>query len=360
MRQSETGNDRDGAGNLIGPYRQTYAGFATAPTDRRRVAAGGVVTALMKTALQEGVVDGVVLSRADFSQGRLGYAIDIVNDPIEIQNYGKSVYFNIPLEKEWKKIDSFPGQLAICVLPCHARIFRQMQKGGKRLGNLKIMLSLFCGHNNETDLWDFIFCKHNINQSDISDMRTDREHMRGYINLVMRSGETKKISFREFNTYRRLWLFSKSLCRHCEEHLGADADISVGDVFIKDFLDKKIRHSSVITRSAAGVALVAKAVERGMVTLEPIQSDSVYAAQRSIVLPSRDAGSRYWANRLFGHKAKKPKGVQFRLRTFFYYTMLLGNDKLSRTWPGRKILELAPVTALYAYIKILNLVRPPR
>ena len=123
MKQEENG---------IGPFRKLYAGYAARSMDRARVAAGGLMTSLLATALREGLVDGVVLCRSDFSQEKMGYAIDIVTNADEIPKYGKSVYFNIPIERETRRLDQFNGKLAICALPCQARIIRRTQQGGKR------------------------------------------------------------------------------------------------------------------------------------------------------------------------------------------------------------------------------------
>jgi coenzyme F420-reducing hydrogenase beta subunit len=340
----------------IQPYLATYAGFAADPADRERVAAGGLVTSLLTSALTDGQVDGAVLGKASFAGGKLGYDIDIVTTPEAVHAYGKSAYFNIPIEREWKRIEAFPGKLAIVALPCQVRILRKAQSQG-RLQNVALVVSLFCGHNNEVELWDLVLEKRGIDQSRIIDVRTDRDYMRGAITFTLDDGSHKFVKFREFNTYRRLWLFAKDLCRHCDEHLGAGADLSVGDIFIKRFLNKDVRHSALIVRSAAGDAIVRRAIERGRVMLENVTAAEIYAAQKSILDPSRESVSRYYANRFYGHKAKKPVSGRFRLSSYLLYLLLMGNDRLSRTNFGRKLFAATPMPVLYAYIKVLNFLK---
>ena len=342
----------------IGPHRQLWAGFAADDADRERVAAGGLVTTLMALALREKIVDGVVLSRADFSGGDIGHTIDIVTDPDEVLRYGKSVYFNIPIEREWRRLEKFDGRLGLVGLPCQTRILRSLQAKGTRLQNVELVVSLFCGHNNEVDLWHLVLDRLGIDRRDIVDMRTNRQYMRGGIELEKADGEVIEIPFREFNTFRRLWLFSKDLCRHCPEHLGAEADLSIGDIFVPDFLDATIKHSSLIVRTAAAERLVSTAVEQQAVSLTEVPASTVYRAQKAIIVTAGDDRARFHANRLFGHKVKKTLGGRFRMGAFLYYLLVLGNDRLSRTRFGRWLFKKAPKVLLYGYIKVLNFVKP--
>ncbi|WP_343347821.1 Coenzyme F420 hydrogenase/dehydrogenase, beta subunit C-terminal domain [Sphingomicrobium sp. XHP0239] len=341
----------------IAPYRQLWAGFAANDEERERVAAGGLVTSLMALALREGVVDGVVLSRADFSSGDIGHSIDIVTDPDEVQRYGKSVYFNIPIEREWRRLEQFDGRLGLVGLPCQTRILRSLQAKGTRLQNVELVVSLFCGHNNEVDLWHLVLERLGIDRRDIVDMRTNRQYMRGGIELEKADGRVIEIPFREFNTFRRLWLFSKDLCRHCPEHLGAEADLSIGDIFIPDFLDANIKHSSLVVRTPAAEKLVSMAMEKGVVSLKEVPARAIYKAQKPLIVTSGDDKARYYANRMFGHKAKKPADGPFRLRAFLSYALLMGNDRASRTRVGRWAFLKAPTVLLYGYIKVLNLLK---
>ncbi len=341
----------------VGPYRQLWAGFAANDLDRERVAAGGLVTSLMALALRENIVDGVILSRADFSSGDIGHSIDIVTDPVEVQRYGKSVYFNIPIEREWRRLEKFEGRLGLVGLPCHTRILRSLQAKGTRLQNIELVVSLFCGHNNEVDLWHLVLERLGIERHDIVDIRTNRRYMRGGIELEKTDGTIIEIPFREFNTFRRLWLFSKDLCRHCPEHLGAKADLSIGDIFIPDFLDETIKHSSLVVRTEAAEKLVSLAIEKNVVSLQEVPARAIYAAQKPLIVTSGDDKARYYANRFYGHKAKKPGGGKFRLRSFLYYLLLMGNDRFSRTRFGRWTFLKAPTVALYGYIKLLNLIK---
>lgn len=340
----------------VGEHLAVYAGYATEAARRVRVSSGGVVTTLMALALREGWVDGVALSRSDFSGGRLGYRFDVVTDPAAVQAYGTSAYFNIPVDRHWQQIDAFDGRVAVVALPCHTGILHGRRERGRGLANVELLVSLFCGHNNEAELLRFVLGQHGIAEAEVADLWVDRSYLRGDLRVTLRDGRERRISFRHFNVYRSLWLFSKPLCRYCDDHLGARADLSIGDVFVPEFRRREIKHSAIVARSERGRELVEAARGAGALTLERIDPAVVYRAQKRIIVPSGDLKSRYYACRLVGYPAKRPATGRFRWRTLLTYTLLMLNDRLSQTGWGRKVIGWVPRPVLYGYIAAIKLI----
>lgn len=340
----------------LGDHLGVFTAYATAPRDRQHVASGGAVTALLAHAIREGFVDGVAVAKADFSQGKMGYRFDIVTEPDKVQTYGTSAYFNIPLERHSTDIDRFDGSVAVCSLPCHTGIFRKRMANSGTMKNVKLFISLFCGHNNEPELNRFVFQQQGIDESDILDVRVDRSYLGGDVLVTLKDGSIRPIPFRHFNVYRSLWFFSKGLCRYCDDHLGAHADLSIGDVFTAEYRAKDIKHSAIIIRTQEGNRLVESARSKGILTMEPVEESVVFGAQKRVVVPSHDLLSRYYANRLAGFPAKKPPVGRFRIRSFVTYSLLQLNDRLSKTRWGPRLLRLVPRPLLYGYIAVIKLV----
>jgi coenzyme F420 hydrogenase subunit beta len=352
-----TGRGRSGQrAEYIGNHIEIFCGHARDPDDRRRVASGGVVTSLLAHALRSGMVDAVALSKGDYSNGKIDYRFDLVTDADRVQDYGTSVYFNIPVERHWKKIDEFPGRVAVCALPCHIAAFRRRQQEGRGLANVPLLLSLFCGHNNEPELLNFVFDQHGIDEAEVTDVRVDRSYLGGDVWVEMSDGTLRSIPFRHFNVYRGLWCFSKSMCRYCDDHLGAHADISIGDVFVPEYRNRALKHSAMVARTEAGCSLIHSALRSNVLSAEPIDTDIVFRAQKRVIVPSGDLLSRYYACRLVGYTAKRPSEGRFRLRSFMTYLMLLLNDRVSKTRWGKRLLRVIPKPLLYAYIAAIKLV----
>lgn len=330
-----------------------YCGPSDDPTARR--ASGGIATRLLSLALEENIVDGVALSRADFSGGRVGYRTDIVTDPLQIASYGTSTYFNIPIERHWADFDAFEGKLAVCGLPCHIGILSRRIEAGKGLKNVCLKISLFCGHNNQPELLEFFFRKEGIEPKEVRDFRVKRSYLGGYIEVTTDNGRRKEIPFRRFNVYRSLWYFSKPMCRLCNDHLGHASDLSVGDIFTKKFRARPDKYSAVIVRTERGRDLWDRMQAQENVVTEPITPAELFSAQKRILIPAGDSQSRWHAMKGAGYAPRgKPEG-RFRLRSYITYRLLLANDRLSQRKWGVKLIGMIPKPILYGYIATLKL-----
>jgi len=246
--------------------------------------------------------------------------------------------------------------VALCALPCHTRVLRRRQEDGRGLDNVALFVSLFCGHNNETDLVRFFLEKEGIAEESVSGMTVDRTYLGGSIHIPLRDGSSRTIPFRRFNVYRSLGFFTKPMCRYCDDHLGARSDLSVGDVFVGKYRSQGVKHSAVVARSDQGLRLLRSALDRGIITAEQVDPEVVFRAQKRVIVPSGDLKSRYYACRWLGFPAKPSTEGRFRLRSFLTYSLLNLNDRVSRSASGRRLLRHVPRTILYAYVAAIKLV----
>lgn len=356
-----TAFDPDGKSFLryLGKFRAAYAGYVRDENARQSAASGGVVTSILQYVLEEGHVDGAAVCRADFSKGTLGYEFKIVRDPHEIRRFGSSAYFNIPLERHGPEIAAFDGKLAVCGLPCHTSLMRSRSERPGHPNPPRLWVSLFCGHNNEPELLQFFFRKVGIRENEIQDMKIDRTYLGGSVILKLRGGLQKNLPFRWFNVYRSLGLFTKPMCRYCDDHLGAMSDVSVGDIFIPPYRQRKIKHSAILTRTEQGDQIIQGLIRSGRLVSEKIDPKLIFWAQKRILVPSGDLRSRFHACKRAGYpvRSDRTEGSRFRLRSFLTYFLLLCNDRLSRTRWGERFFRILPRPFLYLYIgaiKVLN------
>lgn len=342
----------------LGRFRSSYIGYANATANRERVASGGVVTTIARFVLEQKIVDGVAMGRADFSSGFLGHEFKIVRNADDIKRFGTSAYFNIPIEKYLKQMREFQGRLAVCCLPCHARIIRKCQNTKNELRNLKLLVSLFCGHNNQVELFKFVFKKAGISENQVSDMWVERSHLGGCIRFRMNDGAVKVLPFRHFNIYRSLGIFSKKMCKYCDDHVGAKSDISVGDIFLGEFRSHIIKHSSILIRTEVGEEIFQSAIKKKYLSCWSIDQKKIFQSQRRILIPSGDFRSRYYACKMFGYPTSKKKAnySKLRIRSVITHSLLLLNNRLSESEFGRKIVFSIPKPILYIYVAVIKLI----
>jgi len=80
---SSARNESKSYGKYLGLYQELYAGYSTSSDIRKNAASGGLVTGLLSLALEDGVVDGVFVSKTIFNK-EIDYQCDIVTSAKEL------------------------------------------------------------------------------------------------------------------------------------------------------------------------------------------------------------------------------------------------------------------------------------
>ncbi len=343
---------------FLGDFHSSYVGYAKAEEDRKRVASGGIVTTLSRFLLTNQIVDGVALSRAVFRNGALDYDFSIVTNPEEVSLFGTSVYFDIPIEKHLSYLQEFKGKLAICCLPCHAKMIRRTQIQKKKFDNIILLISLFCGHNNSKELFRFVFNKYKIDEKHAREMWIARTYLGGNIHIRNEFGKIETFSFRCLNVYRSLGLFSKKMCKYCDDHLGCCSDISVGDIYLKEFKKDDIKSSSILIRTKIGETIFNQLKDSSKIYCQDIDPSKIHLSQKRILVPSNDHKSRYYACTLLGYAVNKKVFLNknFRIRSFVTHSLILLNNRLSEFKIGLMIFRLIPLKVWCLYIGVIKLI----
>jgi coenzyme F420 hydrogenase subunit beta len=335
--------------DYVGPCSATYVAYREERP--HHVASGGVVTALAVSLLRSGAADGVAMVRATFAaDSEAGYEFRIITDPEDVAEFGGSVYYDAPLQRHWQEVAEFDGRVAVCGLPCHVRALRGLQRQGKSPGNVVLVISLFCGHNCTVGLMRAFLERNGIEPARVRDVRFVRTYIEGVVEVDTDDGEQHRLSFSGFNALRNLWVDSKRLCMSCDEHFGAQADVSVGDIFLPEYRDLGVRVSAVVVRTDAGERAWDDLVRSGALNVSPVDVSEVFRAQRRVVIASKDTLSRYRAARMLGYTTAKPVEGRFRLRTFATYSFLYAMNRFSQTPAGKRFVRSVPQKLAFAAV----------
>lgn len=325
----------------VGPSRATFVAYLEERP--HHVASGGVVTALAASLLESGAVDGVAMVRSDFTDAETdGYEFRIVTDPKDLARFGGSVYYDIPLQKHWGDIAAFDGRVAVVGLPCHMRALSALIDSGKGPGNVALTIALFCGHNCSLQLMRTFMERHGVDPALARDVRIVRTHLEGAVVVTTTDGAEHRLSFSRFNALRNLWLHSKRLCLSCDEHFGAAADVSVGDIFLPEYKELGTRVSAVVVRTEVGQSAWDRLMRGAALTVRPVALEDVFRAQRRVVVASKDTLSRYRAAKMLGYAHAKPAEGRFRLRTFLTYSFLYAVNRRSSSESGARLASRIP------------------
>ena len=219
---------------------------------------GGVVTALLTYALENGIIDGAAVSGV--SQDKPFYPIPrLATTPEEVLECAGTRYTYSPNILAFQEgLNQGRKSLAFVGLPCQIQALRKIE--GTLLEHvdpLRFAIGLMC---TESFTYEGLMEKHiqgdlGINLSDIQKI-----NIKAKVLVTTKSGEVKVIPLKEAKQYTR-----KS-CTICTDFSAELADISVGGLGLSDW-------TFTILRTKKGEELFDGAVRKGFLKTRPIEEE---------------------------------------------------------------------------------------
>ncbi|MDI7260740.1 MAG: Coenzyme F420 hydrogenase/dehydrogenase, beta subunit C-terminal domain [Thermodesulfobacteriota bacterium] len=271
------GEVRTRSNELLGVSRAFLKGFAKDPEVRHAGASGGLITALLIYLLEQGRIDGALVSMMDLQKPWRVKPI-LARTRAQFIAGAQSKYTICPNNMALK--DAVGGdRLAAVGLPCHIHGIRKLQaygKGSKGAEKIVLSLGILCGSNQSYRATEHVIQKF----SDISLEEIKRFEYRGgkdsqNIQILTHDGKEITIS----NELRRSvsHLIMKERCRMCCDFSAELADISLGEIFDPG-RNRKVPHwNGVIVRTEKGLQIIEDAVRAGAIEVSPLEEDIFYA-----------------------------------------------------------------------------------
>ena len=324
---------------LIGNYLSCYIGHATDYNIRYNSSSGGLVTQLLIFALEEGIIDGALVTRMN-QYSPLEPEVIIARTKEEIISAMGSKYCPVPANIGLKEIlDSKEGEkFAVVGLPCHIHGIRKAEQINKKLREKIVLhLGLLCGHTANFMGTEFFLQKLNIRKEDVKKLDYRGKGWPGNISITLkddreivisRVGSERSWSLNlHYETAFHLHFFQKR-CLVCCDGICELADISFGDTWMLPELvfGEKIGKSLIISRTEIGERLLQNATYKGIVELENIGYDKTVQSQEQMLLFHKNEKSRILLFKIFGKRIPryntrllKPKITDYLTGMFYYF-----------------------------------------
>jgi coenzyme F420 hydrogenase subunit beta len=139
----------------LGPYKGLYMTQAADESIRNNAQHGGTVTALVQSALSEGIIDTAVL--AGENEYQVGTA-EAVSEKEQVGQYAKSKFISpATVGKLNEALQGDAQHIGVVAIPCQAQAMAKMRvnpgpSDQENMGKLKLVMGLFCG-------WSFDWTK---------------------------------------------------------------------------------------------------------------------------------------------------------------------------------------------------------
>jgi coenzyme F420 hydrogenase subunit beta len=261
----------------LGYYRKIVLAQADDPKLREQSSGGGVVTALLRFGIEEKVFDSAIVSAGEPENPAVPKA-SVALVPDDILSAVGSKFFPSSVAKAFGSAVTGYGKtkIAFVGVPCHIRALRKIEAWQHKLGpSLKISIGLFCfGTFSRSTLLEYLEKEYKIRASQIRQMRLSKQ-------FVIQTSDLRviRIPLEEIEEH------VLPSCGVCTDFSSELADISVGGAYPLE------GWSTVIIRTEAGENFFYGAVERGVLSIQPIESEpTVFERVVRAAMQKRTAG----------------------------------------------------------------------
>ncbi|MBN2075006.1 MAG: Coenzyme F420 hydrogenase/dehydrogenase, beta subunit C-terminal domain [Dehalococcoidales bacterium] len=351
---------------LLGNYLGFYTGFSTDNAIRYHSTSGGLVTELLIFALEEGIIDGALVTRMSIENPLIPESF-VARTREDIISAARSKYCPVTANIALKEIpQAGEGErFAVVGLPCHLHGLRKAGiLNNKIKQEIMFCFGLFCNHTPTFTATDYILHKVKIRREDVKKLVYRGEGWPGKMKISLKN---KKILLKEFWDKGFGTLFYPWRCSLCVDAVSELSDISFGDAWIGEHSKDSMGTSLVISRSGKGEELLNNALDKGVISLAPVTRNKVIWSTRQITRFKKDVPARFSILRGMGRQVPeynltfpKPGVTAYLSSLYCYFRMYLGKKHFlwGLLWylscwsgiPGRIVLRIIKSLGLFGLV----------
>jgi len=313
---------------FVGNFLKCYSGHATDQSVRFKSTSGGLIPALAMFALEIGLADGVLTTRANPEKPLRPHSF-VARTKEEVMSAVGSKYCPVPANSALDDILENQGRYIVVGLPCHVQGVRKAQALNKELKDrIPLVFGIVCNHAPTFHAIAYLLKKCKIPEDKIAKLEYRSKGWPGGINITMDDCSEHFIPFN--SSYYWGYVFQKFFwskrCMICNDKLCLLADIIFMDAWLPEFSSDKIGSSLIVVRSKNGADLIAKAMEKGIVELSPVPIEAVLRSQilsKTIArVAARRLALKYSSNRLSTSEILSPNPSVFDLLEAFHLVFI--------------------------------------
>lgn len=308
---------------LLGNYIGCYLAHATDHEVRYNSASGGLVTSLLIFALEQGLIDGALVTRMK-RDNPLEPESFIARTKEDILEASKSKYCPVPANVVLKEILKEEGKFAVVGLPCHIHGIRRAEAINKKLKErITLHFGIFCSHTDSFKGTEFLLTKLGIRREEVDAISYRGGGWPGEVKIKLKNRDEKIIPLASalWVSFHDSLLFSPSRCLSCNDVTNELADISFGDAWLPEIMATECEGKSiVIAKSAQGEALLHRASSKGIIELQALDAKEVIRSQKTFLhFKKVNLGARIRLRGLFGRKLPY---IEQKTKATFYNKLL--------------------------------------
>ena len=284
---------------ILGNYLNCYLGHATDYDIRFNSASGGLVTALLIFALEQGIINGALVTKMS-EENPLEPEPFIARTREEIIAASKSKYCPVPANIALKEILKEEGKFAVVGLPCHTHGIRKAELVNKKLkGKIALHLGLICGHTPNFMGTEFLLRRANLTMDEVTSIDYRGKGWPGVMAIQSRSSQDIFIPY--FDAWRIFgYCFYPTRCILCCDGAAELAAISLGDAWLPELSHDKLGTSVIVSRSEIVEKILQDMMSQGKLQLVEVTNTTVTQSQGGFYFKKRSIKVNILFSRLSG------------------------------------------------------------
>ena len=278
---------------LIGNYINCYIGHSTDYDIRYNSSSGGLVTALLIFALEEGMIDGALVTRMK-RDNPLEPEPFIARIKEEIIEASKSKYCPVPANVALKEIleSEDSERFAVVGLPCHIHGIRKAEQVYKKLKEKIVLhIGIFCNH--APNFWGtkILLQKLKVREDEVIKFDYRGEGRPGSMKISQKSGELELLP--DYWGFVGAYFFYPARCLMCSDGICELADLSFGDAWLPELSNDKIGKSIIVSKSEIGEKVLQAMKSKNKIELNEVGVKKVVQSQVGMLyFKKRDLNAR--------------------------------------------------------------------
>ncbi len=242
----------------IGVYKNAYSGRTNLPEVEKNAQNGGVVTTLLVSLLEDGFIDGAVVTGTGDQPWKPEPKVAI--SPEEVIRNAGTIYSHSSVVKGLRDVVDNYGRknLAVVGTPCQVKGLRQLELSDRkadRIGSrVKLIIGLFCMESFPYDnILKIVEEDLGLDISEVSKFEKGEDNL-----LVHTAAGSESVPLDKLKDYMN------SFCNVCLDYSAELADISVGNAGVP------AGRNSVITRTEVGEESYRRVVDADRLESSPL------------------------------------------------------------------------------------------
>ena len=284
---------------LLENFKHLFVGHSADAHVRQRGSSGGVGSELLKWLLETGEVDGVIAVGMNPEAPSLPQ-YRLVTEPEAVMGLAGSKYVYMRFEEVSAILSqTLEQKLAVVVQPCHAVILKKLRE--TRYPQIRYVFSFFCGYNIGADATGYLIQKAGFQVEDALEVEYRGGPYPGGFRVKTTSGKEKQFGKESYELVDLLYLLPG--CERCPLYMGEDADIVLGDAWLRDYPNC----TAVIGRTDTGMALLKNADKAGKILLYDLKEQDLVDMHWHNLRFKKYGHTKilHWITRLFNNRFAK-------------------------------------------------------